>query len=42
MQFVESDGTISKDIMPDKLHLSKDGYQRWADGIKQPLAEMTK
>jgi len=41
-KFVESDGTISKDIMPDKLHLSKDGYQRWADGIKQPLAEMTK
>jgi lysophospholipase L1-like esterase len=41
-KFVESDGTISGKIMPDKLHLSKEGYQRWADGIKEPVVEMTK
>ena len=41
-KFLEADGTISDKIMPDKLHLSKDGYQRWADAIKRPLAEMTK
>jgi lysophospholipase L1-like esterase len=41
-KFLESDGTISDKIMPDKLHPTKEGYQRWADGIKEPLAEMTK
>ena len=41
-KFVEPDGSISEKIMPDKLHLSKEGYQRWADGIKEPLAEMAK
>jgi len=41
-KFVESDGTISDKIMPDKLHLSKEGYQREADALKEPLAEMTK
>ena len=31
--FLEDDGTISKKIMPDYLHLSEEGYQRWADAI---------
>jgi len=31
--FLEDDGTISKEIMPDYLHLSEAGYQRWADAI---------
>jgi beta-glucosidase len=31
--FIESDGSISKEIMPDYLHLSEEGYQRWADAI---------
>ena len=31
--FLEDDGTISKEIMPDYLHLSEEGYQRWADAI---------
>ncbi len=31
--FLESDGTISKTIMPDFLHLSPEGYQRWAKAI---------
>ncbi|MCP4888265.1 MAG: DUF4976 domain-containing protein, partial [Planctomycetaceae bacterium] len=29
-QFLEPDGTISKAIMPDLLHLSTEGYERWA------------
>lgn len=35
--FLEADGSIRREIMPDFLHLSVDGYQRWADAIKEPL-----
>lgn len=38
--FVESDGTISKDIMPDSLHLSTAGYKIWADSIEAKLREL--
>jgi lysophospholipase L1-like esterase len=31
--FFEADGKISKTIMPDYLHLSPEGYQRWAKAI---------
>ncbi len=31
--FLQDDGTISQEIMPDYLHLSEAGYQRWADAI---------
>jgi lysophospholipase L1-like esterase len=31
--FIEEDGSISPEIMPDYLHLSKQGYQNWADAI---------
>ena len=41
-KFLQSDGTISKEIMPDFLHLSEKGYQIWADAIKEPLAELLK
>ena len=41
-KFLQPDGTLSKDIMPDYLHLSKQGYQIWADAISPVLAEMTK
>jgi N-acetylglucosamine-6-sulfatase len=37
--FLEDDGTISPDIMPDALHLSAQGYQRWADAIEPILRE---
>jgi len=33
-KFLEKDGTISKEIMPDFLHLSEKGYQIWADAIQ--------
>lgn len=31
--FLEADGTLSKEIMPDLLHLSAEGYEIWAKGI---------
>jgi lysophospholipase L1-like esterase len=41
-KFLEKDGTISKDIMYDFLHLSPKGYQIWADAVKGPIAELMK
>lgn len=38
--FLNSDGTISKEIMPDFLHLSPEGYEIWASAIEQKLAEL--
>lgn len=31
--FLEPDGRISREIMPDFLHLSPEGYRRWAEAI---------
>jgi len=39
-KFLSTDGTISKEIMPDALHLSEKGYQIWADAVKGPIAEL--
>ena len=36
-QWVRTDGTISRDIMPDFLHLSKTGYGQWAAALKPAL-----
>jgi len=41
-KFLQPDGTISKEIMPDFLHLTEKGYHIWADAIKDTLAEMLK
>lgn len=41
-KFLQPDGTLSKDIMPDLLHLSPKGYQIWADSIKDKVAELMK
>ena len=38
--FVENDGTISKAIMPDYLHLSTAGYGIWAAAIEGKLASL--
>src|SRR5262249_13898032 len=38
--FMNDDGTISKDIMYDFLHLTPKGYQIWADAIEPTLARM--
>jgi len=39
-EFLEEDGTLSKDIMPDLLHLSPTGYEIWAEAIDAKVAEM--
>ncbi len=41
-KFLQPDGTLTKDIMPDLLHLSPAGYQIWADAIGPKLAELMK
>jgi len=38
--FIEDDGSISKEIMPDSLHLSTEGYRRWRDAIEPTLRSM--
>ncbi len=40
--FLQPDGTLSAEIMPDLLHLSAKGYQIWADAIKDKVAELMK
>ncbi len=39
-RFLEHDGTISKKIMPDFLHLSSKGYQQWADAITPTISTL--
>lgn len=39
-KFVEADGTIRKEIMPDSLHLSDEGYRRWAGGMESAVTEL--
>jgi beta-glucosidase len=38
--FLQEDGRISREIMPDFLHLSPKGYEIWAKAIEPVLAEM--
>ena len=38
-KFLDADGTLSTDIMPDFLHPNAKGYQIWADAIKLQLKE---
>jgi lysophospholipase L1-like esterase len=40
--FLQPDGTLSREIMPDFLHLSSKGYQIWADAIRDKVAELMK
>jgi lysophospholipase L1-like esterase len=41
-KFLQPDGTLTKEIMPDFLHLSGKGYQIWADAISPTLAQWMK
>jgi lysophospholipase L1-like esterase len=38
--FLAADGTLPKEIMPDKLHLSSQGYELWAKTIEPKLKEL--
>ena len=37
---INADGTISKEIMPDYLHLSPQGYEIWAKAIQPKLKKL--
>ncbi len=38
--FLNEDGTISREIMPDYLHLTRKGYRIWADAMEPTLWSM--
>lgn len=38
--FLNDDGTISKEIMPDFLHLTLAGYEIWAESIEDKVDEL--
>ena len=38
--FTEADGTLAPAVMPDALHLSPDGYERWAAALAPELARL--
>ena len=39
-KFLTPDGLLTKDIMPDYLHLSPQGYTIWAEAIEPKVAEL--
>jgi lysophospholipase L1-like esterase len=41
-KFLDADGVLQPDIMPDKLHPTEKGYGIWARAVAQPLAELMK
>jgi N-acetylglucosamine-6-sulfatase len=38
--FLESDGTINRNVMPDFLHLSPHGYRLWSEAMSEALDEL--
>jgi lysophospholipase L1-like esterase len=41
-KFLDAEGNIPRDVMPDLLHPGEKGYQIWADAIREPLKELLK
>jgi len=39
-KFLEPDGSISKEVMPDELHLAPKGYEIWSAAIKDKVKEL--
>jgi lysophospholipase L1-like esterase len=39
-KFLSEDGTLTAEIMPDRLHLSPKGYEIWATAIEPQVAEL--
>ena len=39
-KLINADGSISKDLMPDYLHLSTKGYEIWAEAIEPSLVAL--
>jgi len=40
--FLQADGSISKEVMPDFLHLSPKGYQMWSDAMLPDVKNLMK
>jgi lysophospholipase L1-like esterase len=38
--FLQDDGTLTREIMPDLLHLSENGYTIWAESIEPMVAKL--
>ena len=41
-KFLAPDGTLTPEIMPDRLHLSPKGYEIWAEAIEPKVKELLK
>lgn len=41
-EFLQADGTLPKEIMPDLLHLNAAGYEKWAAAIEGKVKELLK
>jgi len=39
-KFLEADGTLTKEIMPDRLHPNEKGYTIWAEAIEPMVAKL--
>ena len=39
-KFLEADGTLSREIMPDLLHLNEKSYRIWAESIEPKVKEL--
>jgi lysophospholipase L1-like esterase len=39
-KFLNADGTMPRELMPDYLHLSRRGYEIWAEAIEPKLSEI--
>lgn len=39
-EFLADDGTLSREIMPDLLHLNAQGYEIWAEAIEPTVAKL--
>ena len=41
-KFLDADGNLKPELMPDFLHPNAAGYQLWLDAVKPQLDEMMK
>ena len=39
-KFLDADGVLQPDIMPDKLHPPEKGYEIWAQAVAPSLAKL--
>jgi len=39
-RFLDAEGNLPRNIMPDLLHPSLKGYEIWADAIREPLRQL--